>query len=128
MAAESVEVRSVLWNDSVTKLPVHATAQIGASGRRWVGVDGRVASSVLGPGTQVLLVAGECGQSLVVRVQSCAPPFLLSGVALLLFLQLRVCRNVLGAALTCRRHVQRVKLLVVRAALSCQVVDSCTCV
>ena len=64
------------------KMLIRATALTGAGGRRWVGVEGKVASSVLGPGTQALLAAGVCGQSLAGRVLSCALPYHLSGLAL----------------------------------------------
>ena len=76
-----VEGGSSQWNVS-TKMPIRATALTGAGGRRCVGVEGKVASSVLGPGTQALLVAGVCGQSLAGRVLSCAHPYHLSGLAL----------------------------------------------
>ena len=38
---------------------VLAAAQVGACGVVWVGVEGRVASSVSSPGSQALLVAGQ---------------------------------------------------------------------
>ena len=59
-----------LRNVSEEMHPVLATAQVGACGVRWVGAEGEVASSVLGPGSQVLLVAGLVSR---VRRAGCRP-------------------------------------------------------
>ena len=44
--------------------------------------EGSGGQQLLGPGSQALLVAGVCGQSLVGWVLSCARPYHLSGLAL----------------------------------------------
>ena len=49
-----------MWNSEEEMHAVLAAAQVGACGMVWVGVEGGVASSVSSPGSQALLVAGQC--------------------------------------------------------------------
>ena len=59
-----------LRNVSEEMHPVLAAARTGACGMGWVGLESGVASSVLGPGSQALLVAGLVSR---VRRARCSP-------------------------------------------------------